>query len=58
MEKQKQNRKKKEAFDHSDSDFVEIPITTQFFLFPLERKTPYASDSDSASDYVTSWNQP
>ena len=25
---------------------------------PVQRKDPYASDSDSASDYVASGNQP
>ena len=40
--------------DPSDSDSDCDSVSS----FTLERKTPYASDSDSASDYVASGNQP
>ena len=45
-------RRKKKTFDPSDSGCY------FFFLCTLERKVPYASDSDSPSDYVASGNQP
>ena len=50
-------RKRKPSYP-SNSDSVELRIQLRLpFWFTLERKAPYASDSDSASDYVTSGNQ-